>query len=222
MPKNEEVSLSSLGIQMPYNMQAEQSVLGAALMDETVLNRLITDMEPEMFYSDQNRAVYETMRSLYTESEAVDVITLVNALANGGTFASADDAKVYITRIAETVPAISNVDSYFKIVKEKYQARRLIDAARGILSETASGEDADLLLESAEQKIYDIRSGRDKTGVKTIKESILEVIDTMQKMTSLPAFPRASTTWTQCSPAWAARILSFWPLAPVWAKRPLR
>ena len=182
MPKNEEVSLSSLGIQMPYNMQAEQSVLGAALMDETVLNRLITDMEPEMFYSDQNRAVYETMRSLYTESEAVDVITLVNALANGGTFASADDAKVYITRIAETVPAISNVDSYFKIVKEKYQARRLIDAARGILSETASGEDADLLLESAEQKIYDIRSGRDKTGVKTIKESILEVIDTMQKL----------------------------------------
>ena len=130
MPKNEEVSLSSLGIQMPYNMQAEQSVLGAALMDETVLNRLITDMEPEMFYSDQNRAVYETMRALYTESEAVDVITLVNALANGGTFASADDAKVYITRIAETVPAISNVDSYFKIVKEKYQARRLIDAAR--------------------------------------------------------------------------------------------
>ena len=182
MPKNEEVSLSSLGIQMPYNMQAEQSVLGAALMDETVLNRLITDMEPEMFYSDQNRAVYETMRALYTESEAVDVITLVNALANGGTFASADDAKVYITRIAETVPAISNVDSYFKIVKEKYQARRLIDAARGILSETASGEDADLLLESAEQKIYDIRSGRDKTGVKTIRESILEVIDTMQKL----------------------------------------
>ena len=130
MPRNEELSLSSLGIQMPYNMQAEQSVLGAALMDETVLNRLITDMEPEMFYSDQNRAVYETMRSLYTESEAVDLITLVNALGNNGTFAGADDAKVYVTHLAETVPAISNVDSYLKIVREKYQARRLIEAAR--------------------------------------------------------------------------------------------
>ena len=43
------ISLSSLGIQMPYNMQAEQSVLGAALMDETILNRLITELEPEMF-----------------------------------------------------------------------------------------------------------------------------------------------------------------------------
>ena len=130
MPKNEEVSLASLGIQMPYNMQAEQSVLGAALVDETVLNRLITDMEPEMFYSDQNRAIYETMRSLYTESEAVDIVTLVNALASNKTFASADDAKVYLARIAETLPSVSNVDSYFKIVKEKYQGRRLIDAAR--------------------------------------------------------------------------------------------
>ena len=182
MPKNDELSLSSLGIQMPYNMQAEQSVLGAALMEDTILNRLITEMEPEMFYSEQNRAVFETMRALFTDSEAVDVITLVNALGTNGTFAGADDAKVYITRIAETVPAISNVDSYIKIVKEKYQARRLIDAARGILNETASGEDADLLLESAEQKIYDIRSGRDKSGVKTIRESILEVIDTMQKL----------------------------------------
>ena len=50
MPKNDELSLSSLGIQMPYNMQAEQSVLGAALMEDTILNRLITEMEPEMFY----------------------------------------------------------------------------------------------------------------------------------------------------------------------------
>ena len=87
------------------------------------------------------------MRSLYTESEAVDiVITLVNALASNKTFASADDAKVYLARIAETLPSVSNVDSYFKIVKEKYQGRRLIDAARSILNETASGEDADLLL----------------------------------------------------------------------------
>ena len=61
-----ELNLESVGINLPYNMQAEQSVLGAALVDETVLNRLITDMEPEMFYSDQNRAIYETMRSLYT------------------------------------------------------------------------------------------------------------------------------------------------------------
>ncbi len=135
---NNELSLSSLGIQLPYNMQAEQSVLGAALMDETILNRLITEMDPDMFYSEQNRAVYEEMRRLFSESEAVDVITLVDSLAQNGVFKGADDAKVYITRIAETVPAISNVDSYIKIVKEKYQTRRLIEAASSSAAALAS------------------------------------------------------------------------------------
>ena len=177
-----ELSLSSLGIQMPYNMQAEQSVLGAALMDETILNRLLTELEPDMFYSDQNRAVYEQMRTLFADSEAVDVITLVDALAQNPAFKGADDAKIYIAHIAETVPAISNVDSYLKIVKEKYQTRRLIEAARSTLEQAITEPDADMLLESAEQKLYDIRGGQEKSGVKTIRESILEVIDTMQKL----------------------------------------
>lgn len=177
-----ELSLSSLGIQMPYNMQAEQSVLGAALMDETILNRLITQLEPDMFYSDQNRAVYEQMRALFADSEAVDVITLVDALAQNPVFKGADDAKIYIAHIAETLPAISNVDSYFKIVKEKYQTRRLIEAARSTLEQAVNEPDADMLLESAEQKLYDIRGGQDKSGVKTIQDSLLEVIDTMQKL----------------------------------------
>ena len=61
-------------------------MLGAALMDETILNRLITEMDPDMFYSEQNRAVYEEMRRLFSESEAVDVITLVDSLAQNGVF----------------------------------------------------------------------------------------------------------------------------------------
>ena len=80
------------------------------------------------------------------------------------------------------MPAISNVDSYIKIVKEKYQTRRLIEAARQTLEQAVSEPDADMLLESAEQKLYDIRGGQDKSGVKSIRESILEVIDTMQKL----------------------------------------
>ena len=113
--KATELSLSSLGIPMPYNMQAEQSVLGAALMDDTVLTRLITELEAEMFYSQQNRAVFEQMARLFGDNEAVDIVTLVDALAKSEAFQGADDAKVYIARVAETVPAISNVDSYIKI-----------------------------------------------------------------------------------------------------------
>ena len=182
MAKATELSLSSLGIPMPYNMQAEQSVLGAALMDDTVLTRLITELEAEMFYSQQNRAVFEQMARLFGDNEAVDIVTLVDALAKSEAFQGADDAKVYIARVAETVPAISNVDSYIKIVKEKYQARCVIEAARKILEQSTEETDADLLLESAEQQIYDIRSGRKQSSVRTLQESILDVIDTLQKL----------------------------------------
>ena len=202
---NNELSLSSLGIQLPYNMQAEQSVLGAALMDETILNRLITEMDPDMFYSEQNRAVYEEMRRLFSESEAVDVITLVDSLAQNGVFKGADDAKVYITRIAETVPAISNVDSYIKIVKEKYQTRRLIEAARDILQQSSEESDSDLLLESAEQKIYEIRSGRDTSALtapalkpfRSLSWKLLIPCKSCPVRTAinLPVSPQASTIW---------------------------
>ena len=148
MPIN-ELSLAGLGIQMPYNMQAEQSVLGAALMDENILTQLITELEADMFYSEQNRAVYTQMAALFAENEAVDVVTLVDALAQDPAFQGADDAKIYVARLAETVPALSNVDSYIRIVREKYQTRRLIEAARTILQQSAEESDADMLLESA-------------------------------------------------------------------------
>ena len=180
MPK--ELSLASLGIQMPYNMQAEQSVLGAALLDEAVLNRLMGALKPEMFYSDQNRAVFEQMLTLFSENEAVDVITLVDALAQNGVFNGPDEAKTYIAQIAETVPAISNVDSYIKIVEEKYQTRRLIEAARETLEQAVNEPDSEYLLESAEQKLYDIRGGQEKSGVKMMSDAIREVIAKMQKL----------------------------------------
>lgn len=197
---NNELSLSSLGIQLPYNMQAEQSVLGAALMDETILNRLITEMDPDMFYSEQNRAVYEEMRRLFSESEAVDVITLVDSLAQNGVFKGADDAKVYITRIAETVPAISNVDSYIKIVKEKYQTRRLIEAARDILQQSSEESDSDLLLESAEQSCTISATARTAPALKPFRSLSWKLLIPckscpVRTAINLPVSPQASTIW---------------------------
>jgi replicative DNA helicase len=181
-PKEPQWNPASLGIQMPYNMQAEQSVLGAALIDDTILTQLITQLEPEMFYSEQNRAVFDQMSRLFADSEAVDLVTLVDALASSETFKGADDVKIYLTRLAETVPAISNVESYIRIVQDKYKARRVIEAAGNIIEKSRREDDADLLLENAEQQIYDIRNGRTQSGVKTLQDSILEVIDTLQKL----------------------------------------
>lgn len=82
-----------------------------------------------------------------------------------GVFPSADEAKVYLTGLAETVPSISNVKAYAQIVQEKYLVRQLMGWQSDILQDAGDEPDADLLLENAEQRIGEIRSGRDSSAL---------------------------------------------------------
>ena len=102
MARTNSLSLESMGVDLPYNMQAEQSVLGAAMLKpDLVLTDLITRLRPEMFYSAQNRAVFEEMGNLFTEGDqGIDLVTLMDAVGRSGAFDSADDAKVYLTSLA--------------------------------------------------------------------------------------------------------------------------
>ena len=143
-----ELNLESVGINLPYNMQAEQSVLGAVLLKPETLIR------PEMFYTRQNAQIYSEMLRLFTSDQTIDFVTLLDAVISDGVFPSADEAKVYLTGLAETVPSISNVKAYAQIVQEKYLVRQLMGVAKDILQDAGDEPDADLLLENAEQRIY--------------------------------------------------------------------
>ena len=89
---------------------------------------------------------------------------------------------MYLTGLAETVPSISNVQAYAKIVQEKYLVRQLMGAAKDILEQSGEEPDADLLLESAEQKIYEIRSGRDTSALTSISSVIVDTLVNLQKI----------------------------------------
>ena len=160
-----ELNLESVGINLPYNMQAEQSVLGAVLLKPETLTDLVEIIRPEMFYTRQNAQIYSEMLRLFTADQTIDFVTLLDAVISDGVFPSADEAKVYLTGLAETVPSISNVKAYAQIVQEKYLVRQLMGVAKDILQDAGDEPDADLLLENAEQRIYEIRSGRDSSAL---------------------------------------------------------
>ena len=171
-----------MGVSLPYNMQAEQSVLGAALLQPDVIPELVETLRPEMFYARQNGEICSEMVRLFTAGQTVDFVTLLDAVSTGGVFESTDAAKIYLTGLAETVPSISNVKAYAKIVEEKYLVRQLMGAAKDILEKSGEESDADLLLESAEQKIYEIRSGRDQSSLTSISSVIIETLVNLQKI----------------------------------------
>ena len=177
-----ELNLESMGVNLPYNMQAEQSVLGAALLQADIIPELVELLRPEMFYARQNGQIFAEMVRLFTAGQTVDFVTLLDAVTGEGIFESADAAKVYLTGLAETVPSISNVQAYAKIVQEKYLVRQLMGAAKDILEQSGEEPDADLLLESAEQKIYEIRSGRDTSALTSISSVIVDTLVNLQKI----------------------------------------
>ena len=177
-----ELNLESMGVNLPYSMQAEQSVLGAALLQPDIIPELGALLRPEMFYARQNGQIFAEMVRLFTAGQTVDFVTLLDAVTGEGVFESADAAKVYLTGLAETVPSISNVQAYAKIVQEKYLVRQLMGAAKDILEQSGEEPDADLLLESAEQKIYEIRSGRDTSALTSISSVIVDTLVNLQKI----------------------------------------
>ena len=178
-----ELNLESVGINLPYNMQAEQSVLGAVLLKPETLTDLVEIIRPEMFYTRQNAQIYSEMLRLFTSDQTIDFVTLLDAVISDGVFPSADEAKVYLTGLAETVPSISNVKAYAQIVQEKYLVRQLMGSSRRTFSQDAGDSpDADLLLENAEQRIYEIRSGRDSSALTPLSSSMVETLTNLQKI----------------------------------------
>ena len=103
-------------INLPYNTEAEQAVLGAILTDATVLPVVMeTVRQPEEFYSSVNQSIYQGMISLFMASRPLDFVTVFDYVSGAGTFENDEEAKVYLYNLTQTVPTIKNVGSYAKI-----------------------------------------------------------------------------------------------------------
>ncbi len=173
------------GIAMPFSPEAEQSVLGAILLDSSCMDRVTEFLpKPEYFYGVNNGLIYEAMLELFTAGKPVDFITVLETLKENGSFDEAT-GKVYLMQLAQIVPSISGVEAYAKIVRDKYDVRTLILAARQILEDAMEGGvDASTLLDSAEQRIFDIRRGKNMQGLQPLGEVIIETFDRLDKLNS--------------------------------------
>ena len=169
--------------ELPHSIEAEQSVLGAIIADPSVLSDVLELIKPEYFYNDQHKALYSIMLQMNSMSLPVDIVTVLNEAEKQHIFESPAEGRRYLAEIGNMLPSTANIESYCKIVADKYFLRSLSYVARTILEEVQSGEqNAQLLLDSAEQKIYDIRQGRDVRGLVPLSEAITEAYDRLGKI----------------------------------------
>ncbi len=159
---------------MPFSMEAEQSVLGALIVDPEKLREVITELRPDDFYLEQHTRIYEAMRDIFVRPDAhLDPITLLDEITKNGTYDEAG-GKSYIMMLAQSVPSVSNLHDYVKIIKEKSVLRKLIEASSKIseMAYAAEGETKDIL-DRSEQLIFDIAEKNETKGFSHIRDVIL-------------------------------------------------
>ncbi len=176
---------TSNSITLPYSLEAEQAVLGAVLTDPECMEDVTNRVKQEYFYLPQHRVIFGSMLSMYTGSKAkIDPVVIADVLAKEGQYDVAG-GREYLLTLKDSVPSTANVETYAKIVEEQYFLRTLIITSQEIIEQaTGGGADANMLLDSAEQKIYDIRQGRDVTGPRKVSDVIINgVYDRLYKLT---------------------------------------
>ncbi len=169
--------------ELPYSTDAEQAVLGAIIVDASILDDVAAILRADMFYNQQNADIFREMLMLQSSGKPVDLVTVLDATVSAGVFQNAEDAKVYLFSMGETVPALSNALTYARIVADKYITRSLISSCRDVIEASldASNEPA-RLLDLAEAKIYDIRNFRKSSDMSSIMDVSYNVLADLEKL----------------------------------------
>ncbi len=162
---------------MPFSLEAEQSVLGAILIDPTCMDHLAGILSAEDFMLEEHKDVFSAMQKMYLRSKTIDVVTLLDELVRDGVYDEAG-GKDYIRLISEIVPSAANVKDYAEIVRDKSMLRALISACDDITAMAYSEqEDTAHLVEMAEQKIFAVAEGRENKGFTHIRDALVQVYD---------------------------------------------
>ena len=169
--------------ELPFSAEAEQSVLGALLLDPSVISKALLYLEADSFYQEVNGRLFSILVGFFTSGERIDFITVLDAAILDGIFSSKEEAKEYLKDLMDMVPSISNLESYCKIVKEKKDLRSLILAARRIIDMAVMSEsDAHDILDLAEQQIVEIRDGKKNNKLIAIDEVIEKEFEHLDKI----------------------------------------
>jgi len=171
----------------PHNLDAEQAVLGALLLEWGAMSDVVTMLKADRFYSFQNQMIFEAMVSLFKQNVHGDTLTIINELTKLGKIEQAGGT-AYIASLTDTVPTAANVSYYVGIVLDTAVRRDLIRMSSELrassFDETRSSR---TLLEDAEKSIFTLSDHNESTQIYEMKDvvsSTIELIDRRYKNNS--------------------------------------
>ena len=159
----------------PQNIEAEQSVLGAMLVDKEAISKVSEILVAEDFYREAHKVIYTLMLELFNKGEAVDYITLTDILTVNQKLEDVGGL-AYIMSLSKAVPTAANVKYHAEIVKEKSQRRQMVRAGTEIAAMGYTPEDELAVeLDKAEKLVLNIANGQRQSDFAQIKDVAMDV-----------------------------------------------
>ena len=183
----------SLGKVPPHSLEAEEALLGSALLSRDAVSRLMEEVRPADFYSPSNQTVYEAMKGLFDTGKPIDTVTVSELIFKDSKNSTSINAS-YIARLVDNVPSSANFERYIEIVLEQSHRRKLLKASGRIeLLAMAMDKEIHSVLDEAEQTIFtasDDAIGDGLVGVTDVLEGAIERIEEIENRgTGLSGLP---------------------------------
>jgi replicative DNA helicase len=169
----------------PHSIEAEKSVLGAALLSKDALYDVIEVVRADDFYDANHKEIFQAMMELQRRNAPIDALTVAEELRKRNSLEMVG-GRTYIVSLSSGTPTTSNAHEYAKIVSEKASLRRLIETADDIVVKGYEDTlDANQMLDYAESGIFQISQARQKGKYTHIKDVLIENIETIDKAAQL-------------------------------------
>jgi len=173
----------------PHSLEAESSVLGGLLLDNTSWDKVDDLLTENDFYRYENRIIYTCVQSLINANKPADVITVYETLQNQGKSEEVGGL-AYLNSLAQFVPSSANIRRYGEIIRERSILRKLVSASDDIATSAFNpkGKRVDQILDEAEQKIFNIgeEGSRMKQGFQNMDNLAVQLMDRIEEMSQNP------------------------------------
>lgn len=166
---------------MPHNKEAEQSVLGAMLLEKECVTTAFESLEEADFYIEANKKIFAAMASLFNRNAAIDLVTVSDELNSMASLEAVGGIQ-YLSYIASTLPTTANIEQHIEIIREKSLRRKLVSAAQKIKDQSLDmGSNALEVADFAGKLIFDTLENKNK-DIRHIKDVL---IDTHENLTAI-------------------------------------
>ena len=166
---------------MPYNLEAEQSILGCIMIDQVMQMDVVSELTEDDFLMESHKKIFAAMKEIVSQNKPVDLVTLADLLQKDGELERVGGI-AYLTELTQKIPSSANYGEYLDITKRDGILRRLITGANKIIEDASDSKDSLQSLQFAEKVVFDISEARERHTLDRIGDYFNEVIEKFERI----------------------------------------